>query len=352
MRQTAKPHPTDARDQAWIAEAIYFTAFCQRGPRDRRREQVDVTDTCSRDMAMAGAKAKAQQLANTMGKAALVYAVTAAGRSAHVTSIYPEAVGGPTTMKTATPTPTAYASKSAATKAARAALGADARFTTDKGPLGWTFAAMPDTDPVEDTMAQLDAAEAASAIFADADADATAADALAARPADLVQARDIGGHVVMVCPNDPLLVDGVKYPSKARASEARRLAADRAKRPAKAAAKPPKAAKPGPVQKAAAKAAPAVKKAVAAAVAKAAAPAAGKRAQVLADAQRGIVPAAPDFSAETHKRYRAQLTKVQAMAAAGDVKGLKAEEIKTSGSSGKALDRFRQLAIVAIESGK
>lgn len=214
MRQTAKPHATDVRDQGYVAEAIYFTAFCQRGPHDRRRAQVDVVDG-DRDGALTDTKAKAQALANEMGKAALVYAVTAAGRSAHVTSIYPEAVGGPTTMKTATPTPTAYASKSAATKAA-----------------------------------------------------------------------------------------------------------------------------------------PAVKKAVAAAVAKAAAPAAGKRAQVLADAQAGKVPTAPDFSADTHKRYRAQLERVQAMVAARDVKGLKAEEIKTSGSSGKALDRYRQLAVVALEAGK
>lgn len=355
MRQTAKPHPTDARDQAWIAEAIYFTAFCQRGPRDRRRVEVQVRDDADRDMALTRAKAKAQDLANEMGKAALVYAVTAAGRSAHVCSIYPEAVGGPTMTKPATTTPTAYASKSAATKAARLALGDDARFTTDKGPLGWTFAPMA-ADPVLDTMAQLDAAEAA--IFG-------GDDQLPAGVAAAGLDEAVGGPLATesvaadrAAAADPLVVDGVRYPNKTRANEARRLAANRDAAPTIASKSvtadkaAPKAKKPAKAK--AATPHPAIKSVTSTnhrTTPVSAAPAAGKRAQVLADAQRGIVPAAPDFSAETHKRYRAQLTKVQAMAAAGDVKGLKAEDIKTSGSSGKALDRFRQLAIVAIEAG-
>jgi hypothetical protein len=345
VRQTAKPHPTDARDQAWIAEAIYFTAFCQRGPRDRRRVQVDVTDDRSRDMALTDAKAKGQALANEMGKAAMVYAVTAAGRSAHVCSIYPEAVGGPQTMKTTdNPQTFAYPSKKAATEVARATLGPDARFTTDKGPLGWTFTAMPAADPVLDAMAQMDAAEADAAIFGTDDqlpagvAAAGLAEAMGGPLATEAVAADKAAAA------DPLVVDGVRYPNPTRAKQARRDATNRA-------AALTIASKSVTADKAKPKAAPKAKAKPAPAAPKAAAPAAGKRAQVLADAQRGIVPAAPDFSADTHKRYRAQLVTVQTMAAQGDVKGLKAEVIKTSGSSGKALDRFRQLAIIAIEAG-
>ncbi len=77
---------------------------------------------------------------------------------------------------------------------------------------------------------------------------------------------------------------------------------------------------------------------------------AGKRAEVLAAAERGIVPEAPDFSAETHKRFRPKLEQVKAMIAAKDIAGLKALAINPVSSSPKAIDKYRNLAVVALEA--
>lgn len=76
----------------------------------------------------------------------------------------------------------------------------------------------------------------------------------------------------------------------------------------------------------------------------------GKRAEALAAASRGKMPAAPDFSKPTHKAYRKKLDEVVALVKAKDVAALKAVAIRTSGSSGKALDRFRQMAVAALEA--
>jgi len=80
------------------------------------------------------------------------------------------------------------------------------------------------------------------------------------------------------------------------------------------------------------------------------APAAGKRAAIEADAKAGNLPAAPDFSAETHKPYRKKLAEVVALVEKKDIKALKALQIPTYSSSPKAISRYRDLAVIAIEA--
>lgn len=76
----------------------------------------------------------------------------------------------------------------------------------------------------------------------------------------------------------------------------------------------------------------------------------GKRAAILEAAQRGELPAAPDFTAETHKRFRAKLAEVVAAAEAGDLAALRAFEIKPVSSSPKAIIKYRDLAVIALEA--
>lgn len=76
----------------------------------------------------------------------------------------------------------------------------------------------------------------------------------------------------------------------------------------------------------------------------------GKRAAILEAAQRGELPPVPDFSAPTHARFRKKLDEVVAMAEAGDLKGLKAFHINPVSTSPKAIARYRDLAIVALEA--
>ncbi len=84
--------------------------------------------------------------------------------------------------------------------------------------------------------------------------------------------------------------------------------------------------------------------------AKAERPAGGKRAAILEAAQRGELPAAPDFSAETHKRFRPRLAAVMALVAEGNIAALKAIEIKPISTSPKAIARYRDLAVTALEA--
>ncbi len=77
---------------------------------------------------------------------------------------------------------------------------------------------------------------------------------------------------------------------------------------------------------------------------------AGQRAKIAADAANGIVPAAPDFSAETHKRFRPKLAQVVALVAAKDIAGLEAFEINPVSSSPKAIAKFRDLAVIALKA--
>lgn len=79
---------------------------------------------------------------------------------------------------------------------------------------------------------------------------------------------------------------------------------------------------------------------------------AGKRAQAEADAAAGIIPAAPDFSAETHKPYRGKLAQLVELVEAGDIAKLRAFPINPYSSSPKALDRYRNLAVIALKAQK
>lgn len=67
-------------------------------------------------------------------------------------------------------------------------------------------------------------------------------------------------------------------------------------------------------------------------------------------AQRGELPVIPDFSAETHKRFRNKHTQVAALVEADDIVGLKAFEINPVSSSPKAIARYRDLCIIALEA--
>jgi hypothetical protein len=79
-------------------------------------------------------------------------------------------------------------------------------------------------------------------------------------------------------------------------------------------------------------------------------PAGGKRAQIEAAADAGVLPEPPDFTAETHAPYRKKLAALVAMVEARDVAGLTAFEIKPYSSSPKALDRYRNLAVRALRA--
>jgi hypothetical protein len=67
-------------------------------------------------------------------------------------------------------------------------------------------------------------------------------------------------------------------------------------------------------------------------------------------AKAGKLPEPPDFSAKTHERFRGKLESLIAMVKAKDVAGLKAEPINPISSSPKALDRYRNLAVTALEA--
>ena len=76
----------------------------------------------------------------------------------------------------------------------------------------------------------------------------------------------------------------------------------------------------------------------------------GRRAEITDNAAKGILPPAPDFSAETHRRFRGKLAEIVKLVEAGDVAALKAIEIKPYSSSPKALARYRDLAVTALEA--
>lgn len=76
----------------------------------------------------------------------------------------------------------------------------------------------------------------------------------------------------------------------------------------------------------------------------------GKRAAILAAAEAGELPAAPDFSAKTHERFRPKLAEVVAMAEAGDLAGLEAYKINPVSSSPKAIAKYRDLCVIALKA--
>lgn len=84
--------------------------------------------------------------------------------------------------------------------------------------------------------------------------------------------------------------------------------------------------------------------------AKAAQPPGGKRAAALAAAEAGKLPVPPDFSAKTHHRFLGKRTALVLLVEAGDIAGLKAFPINPISSSPKALDKYRNLAVIALEA--
>ena len=84
-----------------------------------------------------------------------------------------------------------------------------------------------------------------------------------------------------------------------------------------------------------------------------AAPSAPRRrrdADIEAKARQGELPPPPDFSAPTHARFRAKLAALVELAGKADATGLRAIPINPVSSSPKALARYRDLAVLAIEA--
>lgn len=73
-------------------------------------------------------------------------------------------------------------------------------------------------------------------------------------------------------------------------------------------------------------------------------------ADIEAKARQGELPPPPDFSAPTHARFRAKLAALVDLAGKADVTGLRAIPINPVSSSPKALARYRDLAVLAIEA--
>lgn len=67
-------------------------------------------------------------------------------------------------------------------------------------------------------------------------------------------------------------------------------------------------------------------------------------------ARQGELPPPPDFSAPTHARFRTKLAALVELAGKADATGLRAISINPVSSSPKALARYRDLAILAIEA--
>lgn len=67
-------------------------------------------------------------------------------------------------------------------------------------------------------------------------------------------------------------------------------------------------------------------------------------------ARLGELPPPPDFSAPTHARFRAKLAALVELAGKADATGLRAIQINPVSSSPKALARYRDLVVLAIEA--
>lgn len=76
----------------------------------------------------------------------------------------------------------------------------------------------------------------------------------------------------------------------------------------------------------------------------------GKRAAIEEAARQGQLPTPPDFSKPTHARFRTKLAKLVELAEAGDSEGLKAIAINPVSTSPKAMARYRDLCVVALEA--
>ncbi|MCA3448800.1 MAG: hypothetical protein INF92_00275 [Rhodobacter sp.] len=77
-----------------------------------------------------------------------------------------------------------------------------------------------------------------------------------------------------------------------------------------------------------------------------------RNADLEAKARQGELPPPPDFSAPTHARFRGKLEGLIALAERGDAEALRAVTINPVSSSPKALARYRDLCLTAIEARK
>jgi hypothetical protein len=109
--------------------------------------------------------------------------------------------------------------------------------------------------------------------------------------------------------------------------------------PAAPTAAPEQAAEPAPIVEQSAEPAPAPS-----------APRRRRDADIEAKARQGELPPPPDFSAPTHARFRAKLAALVELAGKADATGLRAISINPVSSSPKALARYRDLAVLAIEA--
>ncbi len=74
--------------------------------------------------------------------------------------------------------------------------------------------------------------------------------------------------------------------------------------------------------------------------------------KVLEAAKQGVMPTPPDFSAATHKGWLKKHAELVALANDRNVDGLRAFKINPISTSPRALDRYRNAAIAAIEAGQ
>jgi hypothetical protein len=78
----------------------------------------------------------------------------------------------------------------------------------------------------------------------------------------------------------------------------------------------------------------------------------GKRAVVLEAAKAGKLPDPPDFSANTHRAFRGRLAAMLTAIAENDIAALKAVKINPCSTSPKALERYRELVLIALAAQK
>ena len=70
----------------------------------------------------------------------------------------------------------------------------------------------------------------------------------------------------------------------------------------------------------------------------------------MAEALQGVIPEPPDFTANTHKSWRKKLEALTALVEARDLTGLRAFQVNPISTSPKALARYRDCAVAAIEA--
>jgi hypothetical protein len=71
--------------------------------------------------------------------------------------------------------------------------------------------------------------------------------------------------------------------------------------------------------------------------------------KLMEQAKLGILPPAPDFTAPTHKPWRKKLTDLQELVASKNLTALREYKINPISTSPKALNKYRNCAVVALE---